>query len=56
MNDTPVRKNCHFLGTTYDKIGPNGINIVTDKEFNNNAEWQYLEGMLSEKVNEDTAE
>jgi len=56
MNDPPGRKNCHFLDTTYDEIGPNGINIVTDREFDNNTEWQYLEGMLSEKVYEDTAE
>jgi hypothetical protein len=54
MTSLEGKKN-HFLNTTYDKIGPNKINILTNREFDNNAEWQYLEGMLSEKVNEETA-
>jgi hypothetical protein len=51
--DDPLRiKNCHFLETTYD----NGITINPDKNFDTEAEWNYLKGRLSDKVGEETAE
>jgi hypothetical protein len=56
MNDPPGGKNCHFLDLVHDEVGLHSIRIFPDKEFTSNAEWQYLEGMLSEKVNEDITE
>ncbi len=53
MNNPPGSKNCHFQDTSYDEVGPNGIIINPEKKFDENAEWQYLEGMLSEKVGEE---
>jgi hypothetical protein len=56
MNDPPGSKNCHFIDATTDEVGINGINIDPEKTFNNAAEWQYLEGLLTEKTNEQIAE
>jgi len=30
----------------YDEVGPNGITINPDKNFDTKAEWSYLEGRL----------
>jgi len=56
MNDPPGSKNCHFIDTTIDEVGINAINIDPEKTFDNAAEWQYLESMLTEKTNEQIAE
>jgi hypothetical protein len=53
MNNPPGSKNCHFQDTSYDEVGPNGIILNPEKKFDENAEWQYLEGMLSEKIREE---
>jgi len=53
MSDPPGIQNCHFLNLTYDEVGPNGVSILPDKPFDNEAEWKYLEGMLSQKVDQE---
>jgi hypothetical protein len=55
MDDHPGIKNCHFLDITKDDIGPNGISIHAEKTFNEDAQWKYLEGMLEEKLDNETA-
>jgi hypothetical protein len=55
MDDPPGIKNCHFLDITKDDIGPYGISIHAEKTFNEDAQWKYLEGMLEEKLDNETA-
>jgi len=31
MGDPPGLKNCHFLDIIQDEVGPNGVNVVPDK-------------------------
>jgi len=50
MANPPGNKNCHFLDITSDAIGPNGITINPEKEFDTRAATVYLQGMLSDKV------
>jgi hypothetical protein len=56
MDNPPGGKNCHFLDIISDEVGPHGIKIEPNKTFDDLAEWQYLEGMLHDKVNSETAE
>ena len=39
-----------------DEVGPNGIIRNPDKDFNTEAEWKYLEGILEHKTDVETAE
>ena len=39
-----------------DEVGPNGIIVNPDKDFNTEAEWKYLEGILEHKTDVETAE
>jgi len=55
MDNPPGRKNCHFLDIINDDIGPHGVSVNPNKKFDAEVEWNYLEGLLSEKVNEDIA-
>lgn len=54
MSNPPGTKNCHFLDITADAIGPNGITVNPEKEFDAIAAAQYLKGTLNEMVCEDT--
>jgi hypothetical protein len=36
--------------------GPCRINVFSNREFDAEAEWSYLEGMLTKKVNEETVD
>ena len=56
MSDPPGTKNCHFLDITADTVGPHGINVKPEKIFDSDSEWQYLEGMLTDKVSTEIAE
>ena len=56
VNDPPGSKNCHFLDITSDEVGPNGVDINSEKPFDENAEWKYLEGVLRDKVSSETAD
>ena len=56
MDNPPGAKNCHFIDTIHNKVGPRGVNIVADKEFDEEAEWQHLEGMLNSQVTEEIAD
>jgi hypothetical protein len=56
IDNPPGTQDCHFLDIINDDIGPHGISINPQKQFDADAEWKYLEGMLAEKVNNDTAE
>lgn len=56
MDNPPGLKNCHFIETTNYQVGINGVRIEPDKEFDENAEWKYLEGILSLKTDEQIAE
>jgi len=51
MANPPGGKNCHFLDITQDEVGPNGVSICADKLFDEDAEWQYLNGPLDSKKN-----
>ena len=55
MDDPPGSKNCHFLDIIEDDVGPNGITIDPSKTFDEEAQWKYLEGVLQEKVDQETA-
>jgi len=37
-------------------VGPHGVNINSDKAFDDDAEWNYLGALLSTKVNEEISE
>ena len=56
MSDPPGQKNCHFLDIQSDEVGPNGVKVLPDKLFDDDAEWKYLEGALREKVSDETAD
>ena len=56
VSDPPGNKNCHFLDLKDDDVGPNAIDIDATKPFDEAAEWNYLEGLLKEKVCDETAE
>ncbi len=56
MNDPPGLKNCHFLDATRDEVGINGVEVHPDRIFDEEAEWNYLNGFLEEKTNEQIAE
>jgi hypothetical protein len=53
MSDPPERKTVTLL--IYE-VGPNGITINTQKEFDDEAQWKYLEEMLKSKVEKRIAE
>ena len=55
IDNPPGRKKCHFLDIINDDIGPHGVSVNPNKKFETEAEWNNLEGQLSEKVNEDIA-
>ena len=55
MDNPPRNKNCHFLDLIEDEVGPCGITVNPDKEFDDEAQWQYLEGFLEEKTDAETA-
>jgi hypothetical protein len=55
MDDPPGIKNFYFLDITKNEIGPNGISIHAEKTFNEDAQWKYLEGILEEKLDNETA-
>ena len=50
-----AQKNCHFLDIIEDDVGPNGITIDPSKTLDEKAQWKYLEGVLQEKVDQETA-
>jgi hypothetical protein len=53
MDNPPGAKNCHFIDITEDEIGPNGVSIHADREFNKDAQWKYLEGMLEDRLDDE---
>ena len=53
MSNPPGTKNCHFLDITADDIGPNGITINPEKQFDADAAARYLKGTLTDMVCED---
>jgi hypothetical protein len=50
MDNPPGAQNCHFLDLEADAVGPHGVKISPDKDFDEKAQWKYLEGCLHEKV------
>jgi len=42
----PGVKNCHFLTTIEDDVGPNGILIDPNKPFETESQYQYLDAQL----------
>jgi len=56
MSDPHGKKKCHFIDIIEDSVGPNGVNINTEKVFGDDAQWNYLEDMLKNKVDEETVE
>jgi len=50
IDNPPGQVNCHFLEPTEDEIGINGVNINIGKHFDEEAEWNYLKGILSEQL------
>jgi hypothetical protein len=55
MADPPGLKNCHFLDILSDDIGPCSVTVNRDKPFDIQAQWQYLDGLLEDKVDAHTA-
>ena len=49
MADPPGNQNCHFLDIVKDEIGPTGVTISTDKQFDATAQWNYLDCLLDNK-------
>jgi hypothetical protein len=49
MDNPPGKKNCHFLDLTEDEVGPQHMLVNPDKPFDNEAQWNYLEGLLQGK-------
>ena len=56
MDNPPGSKNCHFLDLENDAVGPNGVKVLPNKVFDDEAQWQYLEGCLHEKVGQEISE
>lgn len=56
MDNPPGAQNCHFLDLEIDAVGPNGVKISPDKEFDENAQWKYLEGYLHEKAGQEISD
>jgi len=56
MSNLPGKKNCHFIDIIEDSVGPNGVNINTEKVFDDAAQWNFLEDMLKNKVDEEMVE
>ena len=56
MDNPPGTQNCHFLETSFDAAGPHGVQVLPDKVFDATAEWKYLEGKLSDKVDSEIAD
>ena len=50
----PGSQNCHFLDLTEDEVGPNGVSINLDKTFDDQAQWNYLEGLIQQKLDYET--
>jgi hypothetical protein len=46
MANPPGVKNCHFLTTIEDDVGPNGILIDPNKPFETESQYQYLDAQL----------
>jgi hypothetical protein len=55
MSNPPGLKNCHFLDSSSDEIGPHTVIINPNKVFDEEAARLYLDGMLNEKVSEEIA-
>jgi hypothetical protein len=53
MDNPPGKQNCHFLDVEHDAVGPHGVKISPNKIFNEEAQWNYLEGRLHEKVGQE---
>jgi hypothetical protein len=49
MDNPPGQKNCHFLDTTYDDVAPHGVSVHPNREFDDDAQWKYLETLTQEK-------
>jgi hypothetical protein len=49
MADPPGNQNCHFLDIVKDEVGPTGVTISTDKQFDATAQWNYLDCFLDNK-------
>ena len=56
MDNPPGSKNCHFLDLESDAVGPHGVSVHPDRIFDDEAQWQYLEGCLHEKVGQETSD
>jgi len=56
MGNPQGAQNCHFLDLTYDDIGPTGVTVRPDKEFDAAAQWKYLDGLLEDMVSSDIEE
>jgi len=54
MDNPPGLKNCHFLDIIEDEVGPCGVSINPNKPFDDEAKWKYLDGLLHEKLDEET--
>jgi hypothetical protein len=55
MNNPPGVKNCHLIDILEDEVGPQGVPIQPNKQFDSDAQWNYVEGLLEEKVDIETA-
>jgi hypothetical protein len=49
MNNPPGQKNSHFLDIIDDDVRPHGVSVHPDKEFDDEAQWKYLENLIQEK-------
>jgi hypothetical protein len=56
MANPPGVQNCHFLDIISDNTGHCGVKVNSRKQFDIKAQWQYLEGMLEERVDAQTAD
>ncbi len=55
IDNPPGKQNCHFLDLREDEVGPSGVTVNHNKEFDTNAKWAYLDGNLNDKVDDETA-
>jgi hypothetical protein len=54
ISDPLGNKICHFLDIINDEIGSNGISIHCNREFEEEAQWNYLAGMMGNIIDEET--
>jgi hypothetical protein len=55
MDNPPGSKKFHFIDLIEVEVGLQGVSVHHNRLFDEDAQWKYLEGLLNEKVDDETA-